>query len=441
MKKPNGLAGVALLSIGMIASSAASAATLGEAIQQTLKSNPDILITTNERLSRDQEIRQARSGYYPEINANLGYGREWTDNTVVDDVWLTRKEASLELRQMLFDGWATKSEVERQEARVDSSAHKVSEAAEKLALRTAEVYLELIKQRELLELAEGNLKAHQKIYDQIERRSTTGVSRRADLDQITGRLALAESNVIASRNNVNEAEANYLRVVGAKADTLERPALPADSIPATVEDAVEMSFANHPTLKSAQSDVDATIAQNKAAQHAYYPRFDLEVARTWNRNLDGVEGDNEDFTAMIRMRWNLFRGKHDEARDEQTAHLINEAKEVRHRAQRQAEEGVRLSWTSYQSTMDQRDFLKRHVDSSEATKTAYSKQFEIGQRTLLDLLDSENELFEAKKAFMNADYTNLFAQYRILNGMGKLTETLNAELPAEATPLAEAEEE
>jgi adhesin transport system outer membrane protein len=433
--------GSAIFAFGLALSPAVLAENLKEVVQQTISTNPEIQVFINDRLARDQEVRQARSGYYPEINLNAGIGYEWTDNptTSPDDEELTRKEASLELRQMLFDGFATRSEVQRQQARVNSAAHKISEIAEKTALRTIEVYLELIKQNQLLSLAEENLKAHQRIFDQIERRSESGVSRKADFDQISGRLALAESNTVASKNNVMEAEANYIRVVGQKPVKLEQSSIAQGMIPANVEDAVATAIGNHPTLQSALSDVDAAMAQHEAAKHAYYPRFDFELGRTWNEDIDGVKGNNEDLTAMIRMRWNLFRGKHDEARREETALLINEAKEIRNNAIRQAEEGVRLSWASYQSTKAQLAFLEKHMAASKQTRKAYAKQFDIGQRSLLDLLDTENEVFESSKAFLTAEYTNQFAQYRILAGMGKLLDSLEVGSPAESMPLAQTE--
>jgi adhesin transport system outer membrane protein len=433
--------GSAIFAFGLALSPAVLAENLKEVVQQTISTNPEIQVFINDRLARDQEVRQARSGYYPEINLNAGIGYEWTDNptTSPDDEELTRKEASLELRQMLFDGFATRSEVQRQQARVNSAAHKISEIAEKTALRTIEVYLELIKQNQLLSLAEENLKAHQRIFDQIERRSESGVSRKADFDQISGRLALAESNTVASKNNVMEAEANYIRVVGQKPVKLEQSSIAHGMIPANVEDAVATAIGNHPTLQSALSDVDAAMAQHEAAKHAYYPRFDFELGRTWNEDIDGVKGNNEDLTAMIRMRWNLFRGKHDEARREETALLINEAKEIRNNAIRQAEEGVRLSWASYQSTKAQLAFLEKHMAASKQTRKAYAKQFDIGQRSLLDLLDTENEVFESSKAFLTAEYTNQFAQYRILAGMGKLLDSLEVGSPAESMPLAQTE--
>ncbi len=431
---------IALL-LGLAGSAPAMAISLQDAIKNTLSTNPEVQRAAKQRLARDQEVRQARGGYYPDLDLTAGVGYEWTDSPTTraagngNERHMSREEMALNLRQMLYDGEATKNEVERHQARVNSAAYTVQGVSQNTALRAAEVYIELLKQHRFLELAEENVAAHVRIYDQIKLRSDSGVGRKADLDQIEGRLALARSNVVSSQNNIHEAEANYIRVIGELPDKLERPQGLEQALPKTVEEAVASGFEQHPTLQSAIADVEATLAQNRASHHTFRPRFDLEVGRTWNNDIDGVDGRNEDFTAMLRMRWNLLNGGSDKARTEETAHLINEAKEVQNNTRRQVEESVRLSWTSYESSKIQRDYLQKHMEASRKTREAYTKQFNLGQRTLLDLLDTENEVFESSRAYAEADHTNLYAQYRILVGMGKLLETLDVPLPQEASPL------
>jgi len=437
MKKQTFLTGTALL-VGFAASFSSHAATLGGAVTQTLDTNPYVLQAVNERRARDFEVDQAKAGYKPKIDLNAGIGYEWSDNPStraagLTSEELTRSELELTLRQMIFDGHLTKYEVERQMARVKSAAYEIGGVAQNTALRAIEVYLELLKQRKDLELARDNLAAHERIFDQIKLRSESGVGRKADLAQIEGRVALAESNVVAAQNNVNEADANYRRVIGSAPGELERPNSSEDSLPQTVEEAVAQGLQSHPTLRSAKADVEATQAQHRVSRYNHKPRFDFEVGRTWNNDLDGVDGRNEDFTAMIRMRWNLYNGGKDDARIKQTAHLINESMDVRDNTAREVEESIRLSWTSYQASKQQTAFLKRHMDSSKNTREAYAKQFNIGKRTLLDLLDTENEVFESSRAHNGSDYTYLYAQYRILTGMGKLLEAIEMTLPTEAT--------
>lgn len=429
------------VALSSIISAPALAVTLQEAVQKTLASNPDIRVEANERLARDEEHKQARAGYFPSVDLSAGYGHEWSNNPTTRNPVpstekteeFTRGEAAINLRQMLFDGFATKSEVERQTARVNSQAYRISGEAQNVAQRAVEVYLELLRRERLLALAQENLAAHEKTYDQIKLRSESGVGRKADLSQVEGRLALARTNVVAEESNLLDAKTNYLRVVGElPKDGLETPSASAQ-MPASMDEAVEQALANHPTLKSANSDVEATRAQHRAAKHRFYPRFDLELSRTWDNELDGVDGRDEEEQVMVRMRWNIFNGGKDAARRKQTAHLINEASEVRNSTRRQVVESIRLSWSAYEATKTQLVYREQHVDSSRETRDAYAKQFNIGQRTLLDLLDSENELFEASRAHVDADKDNLFAQYRIFTGTGSLIQNLGLSLPEEAT--------
>jgi len=125
----------------------------------------------------------------------------------------------------------------------------------------------------------------------------------------------------------------------------------------------------------------------------------------------------------------LLNGGKDKARREETAFLINQAAEIRNNTHRQVEQSVRLSWNALETVNSQMNFFQLHVDSSENSRNAYQQQFSLGQRTLLDLLDSENEVFVARQALVNAQYDQLFAFYRVLNSTGSLLESLHVALP------------
>ena len=413
-----------------LSSEATYAASLKEEVEHTLSTSPDIQIDIREKSARMEEVKQARAGYLPSVDVTAGFGRETSNNPTTraagyNDRSLDRGEAAIEVRQNLFDGFATKHETDRQHARVSSAHYATLGSAENLSLRAIEVYLDVMKRRELVEQSQSNLAAHKKIHDQVKALSDSGVGRGSDLDQVSGRLALSRSNVIADESNLDDAKTNYLRVVGKLPDNdMSMPVFPEGKFPASLEDAISRAEANHPVLQSAKSDVDAAVSQYQASRNTFYPRFDLELGKSWNNNIDGVEGTNEDTTAMIRMRYNLLKGGADMARKEQTAQLAEESRAVMDRTRLQVIESVRLSWNAYTAISNQIGYLKNHYDASTKTRDAYSKQFGIGKRTLLDLLDTENELFESRRAYINAKYDRLFAQYRIMEGMGMLNETL-----------------
>jgi adhesin transport system outer membrane protein len=423
-----------------------SATTLEQAVDATIKTNPDVLAASNERNAVAEEVNQAKAGYLPTIDLAIGTGYESSDNPTTrsqgshKNVHMNRDEASINLRQMLFDGMATKNETRRQTARTDSRAYDVFGASENTALEAVDAYLNVLRQQKLVDLATTNLEAHERTHDQIRLRSERGVGRGSDMDQSKGRVALAKANQIAEQSNLRDAETTYLRVIGLTSESLSEPQSPLNLIPATLDEAISRGIDNHPTLKSAQADVESANAQHDTAVSPFYPRVDFELGATANNDLDGVDGHNNDVTAMFRLRYNLLNGGKDSARRQETGYLINQASEIRNNTHRQVEQSVRLSWNALQTVTNQMEYFKLHVDSSESSRDAYQQQFGLGQRTLLDLLDSENEVFTARQDLVNAQYDQLFAMYRILNSMGGLLQGLDVALPEAAMTLTSAEQ-
>jgi adhesin transport system outer membrane protein len=416
---------------------AAFAQSLAEVVDQTIKTNPDVLIDVNRRLEAEQNVLQAKGGYQPKVDLGLGIGGEWSENisTRPGHRTLTRTESSLTLSQMLYDGYGVKSEVDRQESRVESAAYKVAGTSEQIGLRAVETYLAVLRRQEQLDLIQDNLAAHERTYQQIKLRADSGVGRKADLEQIQARLSLSQANLASAQANLREAKINFLRVVGSMPKELDKPTeVNCELFPATVDEAIDAAFANHPILRSTKADIDATKAQTGAAQSALKPRVDLELGTSWNRNLDGVDYKNNDAYAMLRLRHNLYRGGSDQARISETKIQTQEAIEIMNRTRRQVEESTRLSWNALETAIDRLPKIKAQAEATERTRDAYAQQFNIGQRTLLDLLDSENELYTARSNYVDAQYVGYFARYRLMTDMGKLLETLGV-APCEASKL------
>lgn len=433
--------GVGVVIAGLMLSSAVSAQSLQQAIQKTVDENPQIQSAKAERRAVEQEIRQAKSGYFPTVDIAVGGGWERTSNTTTranndESLSLGRSEASIEIRQMLFDGFATKSEVKRQSARTNSRAYTVFGQAEITALNAVEAYLNVLRRQELLSLTEENLKIHTKANDQISLRSERGVGRKSDSHQATGRLALAQKNNYSEIGNLQDAETAFYRLVGMFPKKLEAVTDASEALPENIQQAIAEGLENHPILKSANADIDSAVSQHRTAKSAHMPRVHLELGASHNNDLDGIEGMNEDAYAMVRLRYNLYNGGKDAARRNETAQLIGQAKEIRNNTHRQVVESMRLSWIAHQTVKRQMEFFKNHMNSSIKTNTAYQKQFNIGSRTLLDLLDSANEMFVAKSAYTNAKYDELYSQFRILASKGALNSYLGVQLPEEVQTLA-----
>lgn len=417
--------GGVLLFIGCVV----QAETLQNAVEKILQSHPEIRSSAHNALARKQEVRQAQSGYLPKLDFIAGYGvqeiQEPVDETLHPEIY------TLSLRQNLFRGFETINEVGRQKARVRSEAYRLQGTSDYLALRTSEVYLNVLRHQELLRLAEENLKTHLRIADQIKLRSDSGVSSKADKEQVQGRVALAESNVVVEKTNLADAKSRYLAVVGNLPEDLQKPQPPESELPVSLEDAELKAVAGHPVLKSANADLEAREKQHEVAAAPYWPIVDLEVDQNWEEDLD-IRGDEDSLIVLVRLRYNLFNGLQDDARRQETRELVSEAREIKNNTHRQVIESIRLSWMAHQAVLDRIDYLRDRVNSTQATADSYAKQFNFGKRTLLDVLDTEAEVIDAKKSLVDAEYDGLFSQYRIISGFGRLVQSFGLELPEES---------
>jgi outer membrane protein, adhesin transport system len=421
--------------VALAMSGFAAAETLKEVVTFAIDTHPQVLGAAKKKDAADSAIDAARGGYFPKIDYLYGAGREHSKNvttlaTTPDWVKLNRKQEGMILNQMLFDGMGVSGEVDRRKAISDSSAHRVYSAAEDTALQTIDAYLDVLKNVELVSYAKENLAAHNRTFDQVKLRADKGVGRRADLEQIDARLALAISNLAAAESTLRDAEIAYLKVVGKMPVALTRPEAPA--VPPSADEAVKVAVMNHPILRSALSDVDAAQAQREIARSFYFPRIELEASYSDNKNIDGIVGPNRDRLVMLWLKWNVFRGGFDYHRDNETAKQINEAQEIARNTNRQVEAAVRLAYNAYATARDRLPSLDRYVKASDSTRDAYNKQFAIGQRTLLDLLDSENEYFTSRSTYVTALFIEISARYRVLNAMGNLLTGMDIKPPEEA---------
>jgi adhesin transport system outer membrane protein len=199
-------------------------------------------------------------------------------------------------------------------------------------------------------------------------------------------------------------------------------------LPATIEEAQQKAIEAHPTLKSAMADVEARKAQDEVAKSPYYPIVDIEVDRNWKEDVGDHEYWEDELLAMVRVRFNLFRGWKDVARKAETTELLSEARQIRNNTHRQVVESIRLSWMAHKAVQDKIGHLENYINSTSATAEAYNKQWSLGKRTMLDVLDTEAEVINAKKDYVAAEYDGLYAQYRILSGMGTMVPGLGLTL-------------
>jgi len=405
----------------------AQAETLQDAVGFMLKSNPDVRAQAYNRMAREKEVRQAKAGYLPTIDAYVAAGIDRQHEPLFATTWPA--SATISVRQNVFRGFGTQSEVERQEARVRSQAYLLHGTAENNALLSSKMYLNVLRNQELFDLAQENLINHRRIHDQVKMRSESGVDRRADFDQVLGRMSLAQSNAVAAQANLSDSFTDYQAVIGHLPGNLVKPEPVGPTLPKTLEEAEKLAIKNNPTLKSALSDVEARNKQHETAKSQLYPSLDVALDYRWRKDAENFPGRREDFLAMATISFNILNGGWNRARLGQTTYEIYEAQEISENTKRQTVQSIRLSWEANQTATERLAFLEEYVKSAGQTADAFTSQWNIGRRTMFDLLDTQAEYINAKASLVNAKYDKLYSEYRILNGMSQLIPYLGLQLP------------
>ncbi|OOE48885.1 TolC family outer membrane protein [Salinivibrio kushneri] len=405
--------------------------SLEQAVVTTLATDPELRGAFHQLQSFRERTKASEGDYLPDVDLNAGMGYERIDNDTTqaqDDLDFARKDATLNVRQLLWDG-QTHNNIARNQYEAESQRFQLRSDASDKALRVAEVYLEILKAQQVLDLSRANMTVHEEILADIRRRADTGIGSTADLSQVQARVARAQANLLSAETNLEDAFTAFFRVVGVPANNTVQPVIDKTRLPTSLDSALEQAVKRNPLLKLARYDIEAAKSQYQQFKGAHHPNISVEVSQTWADEVSGVDDFSDEFSAMLRVRYQLFNGGSDQADIRRGSYELNRAKDIFDNAYRQLEESTRLAWSAFQLTEQQKALLQQQVDAASDTVQAYEKQFRIGRRTLLDLLNTENELLEARRAYLDANYDHLLAQYRLLNNTGHLLEALRVSLP------------
>jgi adhesin transport system outer membrane protein len=426
-----------LLATAILGTAAAQAVTLKQAVVQALETNPVIKTVAQNRKAIDQDLRVARGAYLPQLDVTTSYGIEFTNDVTTrasverDTARLPARDVNIALTQRVFDGFETSNRVEREKARVRSAKWSVYENAEFLAFDAIRAYLEVVRQRETARHAEELVRLHVDTLNSLQQRGRAGVGTAADEFQTEVRLARAQALLAQSEGNLRDAEAIYLRIMGARPDKLTKPGIDIGVLPPGLNAALKQAQKNNPTVLVREANIDAAKSQVDVTEAPFFPKLNLEADANYEKDVGGINGFEKSARVALRLRWNLYRGGADRASRREALARLAEAKSQRLETLIDIQEGMRRAWSALQAATERVKRLNRAVAFSVRTRNTYRQQFQVGRRTLLDVLDSENELFTSRVQLITAEVIQLVSSHRILAISGSLLKTLEISLKAE----------
>lgn len=431
------------LAVGLtLCSLSAQAATdsLRAVVTETLDSNPEISATLQAYYASQHEVREAYGGYLPsiDVDASVGQGNRQYDNR--SDY--SRNYAEISLTQMLFDGFRVRSNLAHAEHSSRSLYYEALGEAESKALEAAEAYLDVQRYRDLVGLAQQNLSHHLRVQQQVQERTDSGVGNSADLRQIEGRVSLARSNLMTEVANLQTVTARFQRLVGrTPGDDMEPVSLSEGAVPDSLEAVLNTGYANNPGLYAAFENIRSAEASLDTAKSNRYPTLELGLSQGIYKNNNSFDNrtDPDSYGSEniieLRMRYNLFNGGSDRAAERAAYSRINQAQSLRDKACVDLRQTATIAYTDILNIESRKESLAAHRDASGSVIEAYRQQFDIGRRTLLDVLDSENEAYQAQRAYVASEYDQQVAELRTLQSMGVLLSTLT--LGGEQVPTLE----
>ena len=419
--------------------------TINDALRMAVQTNPSIGEAAANRRATEAELRQTQSTLLPQVRLEASAGPEKLNNpatqplgsiapTLNNGQWVAGAKGSIFIRQLLFDGFTSLHEVWRQTARVDAAAARTHERSELIALDASEAYIDVVRYTRLVALAQENVKAHRSILGNVQQRFKGGRAGQGDLEQTNERVDAAEVALTEFRRSLEDARAKFRKVIGIEPYNLRGPGrLPG--LPRSKDNVLAVTLTDNPTIKAAQADSDAAREAFHSAAGAFMPTVALEARGTEGHDTDSFPQHFTESSLKVVATWDVFRGGQDTWKRVETAERYNQTTMAHARLQRDANESVDKAWAARTITADRIVALQTQVEAAGKVINAYSKEYDLGQRSLIDLLNAENTTFNAQVSLISARSVAIFADYQLLAAMGKLLDYIRAPHPVDAEPL------
>jgi adhesin transport system outer membrane protein len=422
--------------------------SINDALKQAALTNPGVGEASANRRATESELRQTQSTLLPQVRLEARYGPEKFDQSasIVSGTaqpipaqgagpWRNGSQESAVVRQILFDGFASIHDIWRQSARVNAAAFRVKERTELIALDAAEAYVDVVRYMRLVELGQQNVANHERIFANVNSRFSGGRAGEGDLEQARERVENARASLAEFRKSLDDARAKYRKVVGLEPYNVRFPG-PLGGMPASRDEALAVAVRFNPTILAAQADVDAAKHAFRVTDGAFVPNISLEGRATHNDNTYPYLGiTHDDYSGKVVMSWDIFRGGQDVWRRSEMAERHTEATMRHARLQRDALESIDKAWSARTITATRVAALTRQLQADRKTIAAFDKEYELGQRSLIDLLNAQNQYFNAAVSLTSSRGVIVFADYQLLAAMGTLLEYLKAPPPVDAAPI------
>ena len=421
----------------LLCASPAFGVELRDAVQSALNTNPEIRQAVSNRVATQEERVQGQGSYYPRVSVEGSAGVRSLRNPTrrrigIADKTLYPIEGDLIVDQLVFDSGGREAEVRRQASRTDAAAARVEERSEFVALNVSRTYIDYLLQQRLVAIAQDNVTFHERLAGDLREGVSKGSISIADQQQAEERLQAARTRVTEAREDLDTAAISFRTLTGVPVDSVSMPPDLSQCLPPSLAEAEAVARQNNPRVREAMADLSASREDIRSAKSELGPRFNIEGRARAGHDIDGFEGRTTDLQALGVLRWTLFNGGIREANVREQQARADEVHGRLFERTRAAEEDVRSAWSRLTNQTALVSELETQARISDDLLLSYREQFNIGRRSLLDVLDAQNTRYNVQAQTETARLAKLYAQYRVLASENRLTECLGVQKPAAA---------
>ncbi|TWA67932.1 outer membrane protein/adhesin transport system outer membrane protein [Azospirillum brasilense] len=404
----------------------ASAQSLEDALAQAYSNNPALAAQRARQRAVDESVPQALSGYRPTVRATAGITRNATDSTFQGGETGSEnnaKSVGVSATQPLYDATVGPA-VRRAERTVEAQRATVLANEQQILLNAAAAYLDVVQNQAVLELQANNEQVLRRQLDAARDRFRVGEYTRTDVSQSESRLAASIAARISADGTLQASRATYERVVGSMPGKLKAPK-PKFKLPGTLDEVVEMARSNNPSVLSATY---TEAAQREAVDQQFgrlLPSANLSAQATRtidagrSSGIDIKRQDGAQLTAQITIP--LYQAGLPEALTREAKHTANQARLQIDDTRRQAVEAAISAWQGLQAARASIESYNSQIRAAEIALEGVRQEAQVGSRTVLDVLNQEQELLNARVNLVRAQRTEMVQAFTVLGAIGQLT--------------------
>jgi outer membrane protein len=405
-------------------SQAANAQTLKDALSHAYVANPQLNAARAALRATNENVPQALSGQRPSITANADAFYE-TDRFRAPGGAITNRTsvprgASVEFNQTLFDGFRTPYLISQAEAQVLAERELLRTTEQDVLLAGVSVYMDVVRDTAILDLRNNfvDLLGEQK--KESQKRFDVGELTKTDVAQSEARLALARSQMEAAKAQLNASRANFRRVIGSDVGKLRKEGSVDALLPKSVKQAEAIGLIEHPQIRAAVYGIDAADFAIGIAESGLWPTVSvggsLERRYEVQSNIDRLD------SAAIggRVTMPLYDGGFAPSQVRQTKERLGQRRLDADSVRDQIRALIVANWGNFEAAKAQVLAQNAQTSASDLALFGVREEARVGQRTVLDTLNAEQELLDARVNGVVAERNRIVAAYALLGAVGRL---------------------